>query len=219
MIDLLSISVHLLEEPPFLWQSLTETQVFDKVGCMSSSAEEPSRRFDVRLMTGEDAEAFAQFVAQIPEGERRFFKEPVHDAAELLSGAEPGARRLVAVEPGGVIVGAAGAFPAAGWSSHVAELRVLVAAAHRRHGVGRALARAALAEALKLGCTHTYVEVVAEQEGLVGMFQDMGFEPEALLTDFVRDGEGNYHDLLLLTHRVNDQWSRNQLLGLDEVVA
>jgi L-amino acid N-acyltransferase YncA len=85
--------------------------------------------------------------------------------------------------------------------------------------MGRALARAALIEALELGCSHTYVEVVAEQEGLVEMFQDMGFEPEALLQDFVRDTAGDYHDLMLLTHRADEAWGRSRLVGLQESFA
>jgi GNAT superfamily N-acetyltransferase len=186
---------------------------------MSFPAAGPSKTPVVRLMTPEDRSAFSRFVADVPEGERRFLKEQAGDHVDVLADSGSRARRLVALEPSGDIVGAAGAFPAAGWSSHVAEVRVLVSASRRRRGTGRALARAALAEALKLGCTHTYVEVVAEQEGLVEMFQDMGFEPEALLVDFVRDGTGEFHDLLLLTHRAQDQWSRNTLLGLDEVVA
>ena len=186
---------------------------------MSAGSTESSTTLTVRLMTSDDTPAFARFVAQVPEGERRFLKEQAHDLAMDLAGGESRARRVVAVDPDGEIVGAAGAFPEPGWSSHVAELRVLVSAGHRLHGTGRALARAALSEALEFGCTHAFVEVVAEQDGLVAMFQDMGFEPEALLADFVRDGAGEYHDLMLLTHRVNDHWGRSRLLGLDEVEA
>jgi L-amino acid N-acyltransferase YncA len=170
-------------------------------------------------MRQEHAAAFSEFVSQVPEGERRFLKENLENPMEAFVGflRDSKARRLVAVEKGGGIVGVAGAFPGGGWSSHVAEVRVLVSASHRRHGVGRALARAALVEAIKLGCSHAYVEVVAEQEALVAMFQDLGFEPEALLRDFVRDGGGEFHDLMLLTHRVADQWGRNQVFGLSEV--
>ena len=172
-------------------------------------------------MTQEDGPAFSRFASQVPEGERHFLKENLQEPVEAFAGfwRDLNARRLVAVEEGGGIVGVAGAFPGAGWSSHVAELRVLVSATHRRHGIGRALARAALVEALKLGCSQAYVEVVAEQEALVAMFQDMGFEPAALLPDFVRDGAGDFHDLMLLTHRADDQWGLNHVLGLDEVVA
>ncbi len=123
------------------------------------------------------------------------------------------------MEPSGDIVGLAGAFAGSGWSSHVAELRVIVGAGHRRRGVGRTLARAALIEALELDCSQAYVEVVAEQDALVAMFQDLGFEPEALLADFVRDGAGEFHDLMLLTHRADEQLGRQQVLGLAEVVA
>ena len=173
------------------------------------------------LADGDDA-AIARFLAQVPDGERRFLKENARRAwlrPSRTSVHDQAARRVVAVDVAGNIVGMAGAFPGEGWSSHVAELRVLVSSNRRGHGVGRALARAALLEALELGCSHAYVELVAEQEALVAMFQDMGFEPEALLADFVRDGTGEFHDLMLLTHRASEQWSRSQVLGLDEVVA
>jgi L-amino acid N-acyltransferase YncA len=175
----------------------------------------------IRLLAPEDAAAFARFVAGVPDGERRFLKEDVADPASTFAGYmhDTHARRVVAVAADGEIVGVAGAFPGTGWSSHVAELRVLVSASHRQQGTGRVLARAGLVEALKLGCSHVYVELIAEQEALVVMFQHMGFEPEALLRDFVRDGEGNFHDLMLLTHRVADHWGTSAVLGLEEVGA
>ena len=175
----------------------------------------------VRPMTQDDDVAFARFMSRVPEGEARFLKESHQEAAAALGvDLRPGTRvrRLVAIEPDGDVVGVAGAFPGSGWSSHVAELRVLVSAACRRRGIGRVLARAALVEALDLGCSHAYVEVVAEQEALVAMFQDMGFEPAALLPDFVRDGAGDFHDLMLLTHHTHDQWGVRHVLGLEELV-
>jgi L-amino acid N-acyltransferase YncA len=178
-------------------------------------------RFAVRPLTPKDGLAFARFATGVPDGERRFLKESLENSEDGWAAmlGEPGVRRLAATEPGGEIVGLAGAFPGSGWSSHVAELRVIVGAHHRRQGIGRALAQAALIEALELDCSQAYVEVVAEQESLVAMFQDLGFEPEALLADFVRDGAGEYHDLMLLTHRADEQRSRQQVLGLNEVEA
>ncbi len=179
-----------------------------------------SRTVTVRPLTNDDGPSFVRFASKVDAGERRFLKEDLTRPADAFAGflLEARARRLVAVEHE-EIVGLAGAFPGDGWSSHVAELRVLVSEERRGHGVGRALAREALLEALRLGCTHAYVEVVAEQDALVAMFQDLGFEPEALLADFVRDSHGHLHDLMLLTHRADVQWSRNQILGLGEVIA
>jgi GNAT superfamily N-acetyltransferase len=194
---------------------------FDVLKTYSQVMEADMGPVAVRALTVADAVAFASFADNVPEGERRFLKEALQTShagfAAMLS--EPGVRRLVAQLDTGEIVGLAGAFLGRGWSSHVAELRVLVAADHRREGVGRALATAALVTALQEGCSHAYIEVVAEQEGLVTMFQDLGFEPEALLVDFVRDGEGGFHDLMLLTHRVDDQRGRLAVLGLDEAIA
>ena len=175
----------------------------------------------VRPLQRDDGEAFQRFLSQVPVGERRFLKQDLSEPAAAFAGflLDTSARRVVAVAPDGEIVGLAGAFPGEGWSSHVAEVRVLVSSSHRGQGVGRVLARAVLVEALALDCGHVYVEVVAEQEALVGMFQDLGFAPEALLADFVRDGDGDFHDLMLLTHRVADNLGRHQVMGLDEVSA
>jgi len=188
---------------------------------MLDHAAAPGRTPAVRPLAPGDAAAFARFADDIPDGERRFVKESLEtsDAGFAAMLAQPGVHRLVAEGPNEEILGLAGVFLGRGWSAHVGELRVLVAADHRREGVGRALATAALVTALQDGCSHAYIEVVAEQDGLVAMFQDLGFEPEALLSDFVRDGEGNFHDLMLMTHRVADQYGRQAVLGLDEVIA
>ena len=185
---------------------------------MRASGAQPPSAVASRPVTNEDGRAFAQFASLVPDGDRRFLKENLEDPVEGFAGflSEAQERRLVAVTESG-IVGVAGAFRGTGWSSHVAELRVLVTPSHRGRGLGRELARSALVAALELGCTHAYVEVVAEQEALVSMFQDLGFVPEAILADFVRDGEGEFHDLMLLTHRAQDQLPLRQVLDLLEV--
>ena len=152
----------------------------------------------------------------------RFLKEDLEHPESTLrqrTSRVDRARRLVAVDADGDIVGLAGAFPEDGWSSHVAELRVLVSGAHRRHGIGRALAQAAVVEALRLGCTHASSRSSPSRTALVAMFQDLGFEPQALLPDFVRDGAGEFHDLMVLTLHADAQWNVSQVLGLEEVAS
>ena len=96
---------------------------------------------------------------------------------------------------------------------------MLVSAACRRRGIGQCSWRAQRSSRPTIShCSQVYVEVVAEQEALVAMFQDMAFEPAALLPDFVRDGAGDFHDLMLLTHRTHDQWGVRHVLGLEELV-
>jgi ribosomal protein S18 acetylase RimI-like enzyme len=169
----------------------------------------------VRRVNAGDRPAWARFLADVPAGEERFFKDDVSDPATFTRWLhDPG--RLVAVAEAD-IAGAVAALPGTGWSSHVAELRLIVGGSHRGRGLGRRLARHGLAKALALGCTHVYVEVVAEQAALVAMFRTLGFQPEALLADFVRDGTGETHDLMVLTHNAADNWSALAGLGLAEV--
>ena len=170
---------------------------------------------EVRPLRPGDEPGLAGFRDAIPDGERRFFKE---DPGSLERLPLSRGRWLVAID-GAEVVGLAAAVPGRGWSSHVSELGIIVAPSHRGRGLGRELARRALREALELGCTLAYVEVVAAQEALVAMFQDLGFAPEALLADFVRDADGVQHDLMVLTHRVSDSWMKMDLLGVQRSVS
>ena len=138
---------------------MTVLILFDYCDLMAALEAERSTPFAIRPMTEADASAFAHFVVHLPEGERRFLKESLEDPAKAFVAfhGDPKARRLVAVDQEGEIAGVAGAFASEGWSSHVAELRVLVSSRHRRKGLGRELARSALVQALQLGCSHAFV--------------------------------------------------------------
>lgn len=170
----------------------------------------------IRPPSRDDQAVLGVFLSAIPDSDRRFLQEPISDPSAVLDRwlSDDHSRRLLAVD-GGEIVGLAAAVRGTGWSSHVAQIQVLVAVSHRRRGLGRTLARRALLLAFELGCTHVYVEVVAEQAALVAMFEELGFEPEALLRDFVRDSDGECHDLMLLTHRVEDHEETLAAAGLD----
>lgn len=168
----------------------------------------------LRALEPGDRDAWLRFVADVPGGDERFLKEDLADQDSFAGWVrDPG--RLVAVD-GDEVAGTVAALPGRGWSSHVAELRLLVGGSYRGRGIGRALARRGLTTSLTLGCTHVYVEVVAEQESLIAMFGSLGFRPEAILEDFVRDSAGEPHDLLLLTHHAAENWSALTGLGLDE---
>jgi ribosomal protein S18 acetylase RimI-like enzyme len=152
---------------------------------------------EIRPLEPGDRAAVEAFVERIPEGDRTFFKEDVTDPAVLEAWTKPGAGRSVALE-GDDVVGSVALVPLTGWSSHVAELRVVVDPDHRGSGIGRDLSRHAVLEALDLGLKKIVVEVVADQEPAVAMFRSLSFHPEALLKDHIRDGRGELRDLMIL---------------------
>jgi ribosomal protein S18 acetylase RimI-like enzyme len=165
----------------------------------------------IRPIGPEHELALVRFLARIPDSDRTFFKEDVEDPEVRAAWARLRGSRSLAFD-GPAVIGYVGVFPLQGWSSHVGEVRIVVDPAHRGRGVGRALARHAVREALTLGLRKMVVEVVADQEAAVGLFRSLGFEPEALLADHVRGQDGEVRDLMILAHSVDAS-----LAGLDSV--
>jgi ribosomal protein S18 acetylase RimI-like enzyme len=160
-----------------------------------------------------DEAAVRLFVSRIPDRDRTFFKEDVGDPGVIRAWTRPGGAHSLALVQD-VVIGWASVVPLHGWSSHVGEVRVIVDPARRGSGVGRALARHALTDALRLGLTKMVVEVTADEDATIGMFRSLGFDPEALLTDHVRDGDGALHDLMILAHSVQAASASLQASGL-----
>jgi ribosomal protein S18 acetylase RimI-like enzyme len=170
---------------------------------------------DARRIEPADRAALERFLATIPDADRTFLKEDVGDPEVIAAWVSPGEARSIAIDDDGV-AGYAAVIPLHGWSSHVGELRLVVAPDRRGQGVGRLLARHAVVEALELGLAKLVVEVIAEQAALVAMFRALGFEPEALLTDHVRVRSGELRDLLVLAHSVEQQWASLSMAGIVE---
>lgn len=172
---------------------------------------------EIRRLEAQDQDAVEHFLAHIPEGDRTFFKEDVSDPEVVAGWSRLGAARSLAVDDGAVL-GYVAVIPLQGWSSHVGEVRVVVDPDHRGRGIGRTLARHAVLEALSLGLRKMVVEVVADQEPTIAMFRSLGFDPEALLTDHVRDQAGGLRDLMVLAHSVDDSFAGMAAVGLGDVV-
>ncbi len=114
------------------------------------------------------------------------------------------------------LAGLLAVIPGLGWSRHVGEFRMVVDPAKRGRGVGAALARRGLMAALTAGLEKVVVEVLADQEAVAAVFTQLAFTPEALLADQVRDDHGQYHDLLVLSHPVEQTWSGLATIGILE---
>ena len=155
------------------------------------------------------------FLQRVPRGEYLFLKEDLDDPAVIDSWARHGAQIFLAYlddELAGLLV----VMPGQGWSRHVGEFRMVVDPEKRGRGVGAALARQGLAAAVTSGLEKVSVEVLADQEAVASLFTGLAFTPEALLVDHVRDDEGQLHDLLVLSHPVEQSWSTLATMGLVE---
>ncbi|RYF73195.1 MAG: GNAT family N-acetyltransferase [Comamonadaceae bacterium] len=100
------------------------------------------------------------------------------------------------------------------WSPHVGELRVVVGAEARGLGLGRQLIQASFAQALTLGLEKLVAQMTTDQRASIALFESMGFRAEALLAGHVRDRSGNKHDIVMLSHDVNEVASRLSAYGI-----
>jgi ribosomal protein S18 acetylase RimI-like enzyme len=142
-------------------------------------------------------------------------KEDLTDPDAVRGWAARPGQHWVALD-GQNIVGYAAVRPLPEWSDHVGELRLVVDPARRRAGVGRALARHALIEAVRAGRRKLVVELAADHENALAMFSSLGFTGEALLRDHIRDRNGELHDLVMLAHFVDGMWADMGAIGLSD---
>ncbi len=171
---------------------------------------------DVRPLAPDLAAPLEAFFRRVPESDHNSFAEDVFEPGRMESWLQDSrARRAVAVD-GDAVVGYLAVLPLVGWSAHVASLRVVVDPAARGKGVGRALSRHGLTTGLEMGLAKLVVEVVVDAVPAIGMFEDLGFEPEALLRDHVRDKTGQLHDLVVLAHLVESTWEGMTAAGIED---
>ena len=140
---------------------------------------------------------------------------PAHgnDAAALVAlgtaiGSEEGAWLLTSTgwrsvaEEDGVLAGrlslARNPHPA---SHHVADLGLMVAAGHRRRGVGRMLLEQAVAWASEANVRKLELHVFPWNEPAMKLYETFGFEREGVRREhYRRDGE--YVDAILMAYRL-----------------
>ena len=169
----------------------------------------------IEEMGSDGASAVPTFLERVPRGEYLFLKDDLDDPGVMDTWSRNGAHIFLAYLDD-ELAGLLAVIPGLGWSRHVGDLRMVVDPAKRGRGVGAALARQGLITAVQAGLEKVSVEVLAEQEAVAALFTELGFTPEALLADHVRDDKGQFHDLLVLSHPIEQTWSALATIGVVE---
>jgi L-amino acid N-acyltransferase YncA len=166
------------------------------------------RSFVLRPMGTSDRDAMVRFARSLPPHDLLFLRRDISEPSAVdawLRDIERGDVTTLLALAGGELAGYVTLHRnALRWSRHVAELRVAVAESHRGCGLGRALTEAAFRLALEEGIEKIVARMTPDQRGAIAVFEGLGFRPEALLRDEVKDRDGNPHDLLVMSHRVAD---------------
>ena len=162
--------------------------------------------------------ALSKFIEHISAGDRTFFRNDLLADGVVAAWINKPTGVYYVAEDGGQIAGLLVLEPGIAWSSHVGDVRIVVAPEFRRRGIGRRLARQALLAGVELGLDKLVVQVAAADEATISMFVDLAFEPEALFRSHVRDDAGVTHDLLVLAHFVDTTRAAVAAIGMAEAV-
>ena len=173
----------------------------------------------VRPLDGGEAPALLEFYRSLPEEDRLYLKDDVTNPDWLrrfVAAVESGeVVSLLAVRDRKVVAEATLYRPLHGWSRHVGEIRVSVAPALRRDGLGTTLARELVRLATHAGVEKLVIQVVENQVGARKMFRKLGFRQEAVLHGHVRDISGAKRNLILASSDVSHVWDAMEALVAD----
>ncbi|MEP6871253.1 MAG: GNAT family N-acetyltransferase [Anaerolineaceae bacterium] len=176
-----------------------------------------------RYMSDSDKEAMLSFARALPEHDLLFLRRDITQPAAVDSWIRDIESDLISTVLATVDSNILGYGTIhrndLRWSSHVAELRVMVAEEMRGQGLGRVLTQESFAIALASGIEKIVAQMTLDQKGAIATFQGIGFRPEALLRDQVKDRDGNKHDLLVLTHEVAKFEAAMNAYGVNEAFA
>lgn len=86
-----------------------------------------------------------------------------------------------------------------GFQSHTGEIRVLISEDFRSTGLASYLGRQLIAHSILMDLEKIEAQMMEDDIHAVRLIERLGFEREGVLKDFVKDIEGNYHNLLIMS--------------------
>jgi RimJ/RimL family protein N-acetyltransferase len=177
------------------------------------------RTIEIRAFKRGDAVHVAQFAAGLPVHDLLFLSRDIQHSRVIEAWEQAivqGEMDSLVAYDGNTVVGTTAIVrDPLGWSSHVAEIRLLVAPSMRGHGLGRLL----LDESIRLAGDRDALKLVArmtpDQKGAIALFEESGFRGEAMLRDHVRDRDGKVFDLAILSLDLRRSRNAKAAYGFD----
>lgn len=162
-----------------------------------------------RLMGPEDRQAILAFARSLPAHDLLVLRSDITQEeavdAWLRSIASGRAITLLA-ESNGELIGYGTLQHSENlWTRHLGEILLLVDSARRGQGVGGQLARFLIDLATDTGLQKLFVQMMSNFRAAQSLFHHLGFIPEATLHDWVIDGNGRTHSLLIMSREAEGE--------------
>jgi L-amino acid N-acyltransferase YncA len=166
----------------------------------------------MRPMTADDLERSVAFFAALPAEDRAYLRRDVTKrdvVRQRIEEIESGATQRLVAEIDGEIV-ADGALEISGeeWKKHLGEIRLIVARPFRRQGLGVLMTYELYDLATAARVEEIIVKLMAPQEAGRGILEQLGFEQQTIIPDYVQDMGGGKQDLVLMRCDLEALWRR-----------
>ncbi len=155
-------------------------------------------------MTSDDAPSLLQFYRSLPPEDLLYLREDVTKPEAMdrwVEGIENDqVWHLLGGYQGRIIADGELDYPVYGWSRHIGEVRLVVDRAFRGSGLSMAVARDLLAQAADEGLHKVIVQMMVDQHSAKHLFEKLGFQHEAVLSEHVQDQHGQLRDLIIMAY-------------------
>jgi L-amino acid N-acyltransferase YncA len=165
----------------------------------------------IRSLRSEDLDKLMAFYRSLPIEDRRYLRVDVTDkkvVAERIKTAERDKIfRIIALYQDRIVGDGALELSGEEWRRHQGELRVIVARAFRRRGLGLVMMRELYFLAAARDVKKLVAKMMRPQKSARAICLRLGFREELLIPDYVEDLSGKSQDLVIMTCDLNDLWS------------
>jgi L-amino acid N-acyltransferase YncA len=167
-----------------------------------------ARSVTFRLMDAEDKSAILELARRQTERDRAFLRTDVTNPGvieEWIANIRRGRTVTVLAEVDGRVVGYASLHhDETLWTSHMGEIRVLVDRDLRGEGIAKRLVAELFHIAREMKLERIFCQIPGDQARVRNLFEELGFQSEAILQRWLMDMDGEMHDLLVMTHSMDD---------------
>ena len=167
-------------------------------------------RVRIREMARDDLERSLAFFNSLSDEDRAYLRRDVtrpEVVERRVREVETGElRRLVGLVEAEIVADGTLELSPEGWKRHVGELRLIVAPAYRRQGLGVRMARELFLVAASERLEEILVRMMRPQKSARAIFRKLGFHREVVLPDYVRDQSGAMQDMILMRCDLEGLW-------------
>jgi GNAT superfamily N-acetyltransferase len=165
----------------------------------------------IRLLAAEDEEKLRAFYERIPEEDRWYMRYDVLDPAVIrkwFDAIDTGTvHSIVALFGEKIIAHASLHLRGYGSTRHVGRLRIMVLPEFRRKRLGTWMLLDLIQLAMDKGLRDLRSDfVVGIEDTAIDAARKLDFFEKARLAEYVKDPQGNRHDLLVMMKRIHKDW-------------